>query len=409
MTSLHELEVRRAPGLSRRALEMPASPIRKLAPLAEAAKARGTRVLHLNIGQPDIETPACMRDRLKQIDDRVLEYSPSTGTPEFIRSLKRYYERRLGLNLESNQILATTGGSEAILFAFMACANEGDDVIVVEPYYANYKAFATMAGLNLVPVLSRGRDGFHLPPRHVWEKALTPRTRLVIICNPSNPTGTVYTPEEVEMVAEFCRDHGLFLVSDEVYREFTYDDRRAVSALELADMDELVIVVDSLSKRYSACGIRLGSLVTRNGEIYDACLRMAQGRLSPPGLAQFIAVGAETLGDDYTLDIVNEYRRRRDVLYEGLRTIPGVELQPPEGAFYCMPKLPVADAEDFCIWLLSEFQHEGATVMLAPASGFYASPLGKSEVRIAYVLKEDDLHRAVELLRVALERYNRRS
>jgi aspartate aminotransferase len=408
MTSLHELETRRAPGLSRRALEMPASPIRKLAPLAEAAKARGTRVLHLNIGQPDIETPACMRERLKILDHRVLEYSPSSGTPEFIRSLKRYYERRLGLQIEDNQILATTGGSEAILFAFMACANEGDDVIVVEPYYANYKAFATMAGLNLVPVLSRGRDGFHLPPRSVWERTLTPRTRLVILCNPSNPTGTVYTREELDMVAEFCRDHGLFLVSDEVYREFTYDDRRAISALELPDLDELVIVVDSLSKRYSACGIRLGSLVTRNAEIYDACLRMAQGRLSPPGLAQFIAVGAETLGDDYTFNIVNEYRRRRDVLYEGLRTIPGVELQPPEGAFYCMPRLPVADAEDFCVWLLSEFEHEGATVMLAPASGFYASPLGKSEVRIAYVLKEEDLRQAVELLRVALERYNQR-
>ena len=409
MTSLHELEVRRAPALSRRALEMPASPIRKLAPLAEAARARGTRVLHLNIGQPDIETPPCIRDRLKQIDHRVLEYSPSTGTPEFIRSLKRYYERRLGLQLESNQILATTGGSEAILFAFMACANDGDEVIVVEPYYANYKAFATMAGLNLVPVLSRGRDGFHLPPRAVWENALTPRTRLVIICNPNNPTGTVYTPEELEMVAQFCRDHGLFLVSDEVYREFTYDGRRALSALELPGMDELVVVVDSLSKRYSACGIRLGSLVTRNGEIYDACLRMAQGRLSPPGLAQFIAVGAETLGEEYTRDVVDEYRRRRDVLYEGLLAIPGVELQPPEGAFYCMPRLPVADAEDFCSWLLAEFEHEGATVMLAPASGFYGSPLGKSEVRIAYVLKEDDLRRAVEVLRVGLERYNGRS
>jgi aspartate aminotransferase len=408
MTSLHELETRRAPGLSRRALEMPASPIRKLAPLADAAKARGTRVLHLNIGQPDIETPACMRERLHQIEDKVLEYSPSTGTPEFIRSLKRYYERRLGLRLEDNQILATTGGSEAILFAFMACGNEGDEVMVVEPYYANYKAFATMAGLRLVPVTSRNRDGFHLPPRAVFERALTPNTRLLILCNPNNPTGTVYTREELEMVAGFCRDHGLFLVSDEVYREFVYDERRAISALELADMDELTIVVDSLSKRYSACGIRLGSLVTRNSEVYDACLRMAQGRLSPPGLAQFIAVGAETLGDDYTLDIVNEYRRRRDVLYEGLRSIPGVELQPPEGAFYCVPKLPVADAEDFCIWLLSEFEHEGATVMLAPASGFYASPLGKSEVRIAYVLREEELRRAVEVLRVALERYNRR-
>ncbi len=408
MTSLHDPETRRAPALSRRAIEMPASPIRKLAPLADAAKARGTRVLHLNIGQPDIETPACMRDRLKQIEHRVLEYSPSPGTPEFLRSLQLYYQRRLGLNLDTNQILATTGGSEAILFAFLACANEGDDVIVVEPYYANYKAFATMAGLNLVPVTSRGRDGFHLPPRHVWDRALTPRSRMVIICNPNNPTGTVYSREELQLVADFCRDHGLFLISDEVYREFVYDDRRAISALELPDVEDLTVVVDSLSKRYSACGIRLGSLVTRNTEVYGACLRMAQGRLSPPGLAQFIAVGAETLGEQYTTDIVDEYRRRRDALYEGLLSIPGVELQPPEGAFYCMPRLPVANAEDFCSWLLSDFEHEGETIMLSPASGFYASPLGKSEVRIAYVLKVEDLQRAVELLRVALERYNGR-
>lgn len=387
---------------------MPASPIRKLAPLADAAKARGTRVLHLNIGQPDIETPACMRDRLKQIESKVLEYSPSTGTPEFIRSLLRYYERRLGLTLETSQVLATTGGSEAILFSFLACANEGDDVMVVEPYYANYKAFATMAGLNIVPVTSRGRDGFHLPPRHVFERTLTPRTRILIICNPSNPTGTVYTREELDMVAEFCREHGLFLVSDEVYREFVYDDRRAISALELPDADEFVIVVDSLSKRYSACGIRLGSLVTRNAEVYDACLRMAQGRLSPPGLAQFIAVGAESLGDEYTRDIVTEYRARREVLYEGLMSIPGVELSPPEGAFYCMPRLPIDNADDFARWLLTDFSHEGATVMVAPASGFYASPLGKSEVRIAYVLKQDDLRQSVEVLRHALEQYARR-
>lgn len=406
MTSLQELEVRRVPGLSRRALEMPASPIRKLAPLAEAAKARGTRVLHLNIGQPDIETPACMRERLKQIDARVLEYSPSTGTPEFIRSLQRYYERRLGMKLATHQILATTGGSEAILFAFLACANEGDDVIVVEPFYANYKAFATMSGLSLVPVLSHGRDGFHLPSREVFERALTPRSRIVMLCNPGNPTGTVYRRDELEMIAEFCRDHGLFLISDEVYREFVYDPGvRAISALELDDMDDQVIVVDSLSKRYSACGIRLGSLVTRNAEVYDAAFRMAQGRLSPPGLAQFIAVGAETLGDDYTRDVVDEYRRRRDVLYEGLHTIPGVQLSRPEGAFYCVPRLPVANAEAFCRWLLSEFEHDGATVMLAPASGFYASDLGRSEVRIAYVLNVDDLRRAIEVLRVAVARY----
>ena len=409
MTSLHEIESRReAPALSRRGLEMPASPIRKLAPLAEAAKARGTRVYHLNIGQPDIETPACMLERLKQIDTKILEYSPSSGTPEFLRSLRRYYENRLGVTLENNEILATTGGSEAILFAFMACADVGDDVMVVEPYYANYKAFATMAGLNIVPVASRGRDGFHLPPREVWESAVTPRTRLVILCNPSNPTGTVYSREELEEVADFCRDHGLFLVSDEVYREFVYDGRKAISALELENASDFVIVVDSLSKRYSACGIRLGSLVTRNAAVYDAALRMAQGRLSPPGLAQFVAVGAETLSEDYMPKIVAEYQRRRDVLFEGLTSIPGVFLTKPEGAFYCIAKLPVPDADDFAIWLLSEFEHERSTVMLAPASGFYASPgLGKSEVRIAYVLKEEDLRASVEVLRAALAAFHR--
>lgn len=242
--------------VSRRGEEMPASPIRKLAPLAEAAKSRGTRVYHLNIGQPDIETPACMRDRLRQIEEKVLEYSPSSGTPEFLRSLQHYYQTRLGHALALDQILATTGGSEAILFALMACANEGDELIVVEPFYANYRAFATMAGVRVVPVTSRGREGFHLPSLHVWERALTPRTRAVILCNPNNPTGTVYTREELDMVAGFCREHGLFLISDEVYREFVYDGRRAISALDLDDAEDFVIVVDSLSKRYSACGIQ---------------------------------------------------------------------------------------------------------------------------------------------------------
>jgi aspartate aminotransferase len=407
MTSVQPVETSsRAFRLSQRAHRMPASPIRRLAPLAEAAKARGTKVYHLNIGQPDIETPACMLDRLKTLDAKILEYSPSTGTPEFLRSLQRYYQRRLGLDLGLNQILATTGGSEAILFAFMACANEGDDVLVVEPFYANYRAFATMAGLNIVPVTSRGRDGFHVPPRAVWEKALTPRTRVVIICNPGNPTGTVYSRDELDMIASFCREHGLFLVSDEVYREFVYDGRKAISALELSDVDEFAIVVDSLSKRYSACGIRLGSLVTRNAEVYDACLRMAQGRLSPPGLAQFVAVGVESLDDEYTSGVLSEYQRRRDVLYEGLTTIPGVFLEKPEGAFYCVAKLPIENADHFASWLLSDFEDHGETVMVAPASGFYASDhLGKSEVRIAYVLKEADLRRCVELLRIALSRY----
>jgi len=407
MTTIDEPTTRagKALELSRRASLMPASPIRRLAPLADAAKARGTRVYHLNIGQPDIETPACMRERLRQLDERVLEYSPSTGTPEFIRSLQHYYERRVGVSLETSQILATTGGSEALLFAFMACANPGDDVMMLEPFYANYRAFTTMAGLEIVPVTSRGRDGFHIPARDAWERALTPRTRIVVLCNPNNPTGTVYSPDELRMIADFCREHGLFLISDEVYREFVYDGKKAMSALELEDADDFVIVVDSLSKRYSACGIRLGSLVTRNAAVYDACLRMAQGRLSPPGLAQFIAVGATELGDDYTRDVVAEYQRRRDVLYQGLTSIPGVFLAKPEGAFYCIAKLPVEDANDFASWLLSDFQHDGATVMIAPAAGFYASDLGRNEVRIAYVLKEEDLKAAVEVLRAALARY----
>jgi len=400
----------RSLSLSRRARRMPASTIRRLAPLAEAAQARGIHIHHLNIGQPDIETPACMRDRLREIEDKVLEYSPSPGTPAFLQSLQRYYERRLGVDLRTDQILATTGGSEAILFAFMACANEGDDVLTIEPFYANYLAFATMAGVNLVPVTSRGREGFHMPPRHIWERALTPRTRIVLVCNPSNPTGTVFAREEMEMVAGFCRDHGLFLLSDEVYREFVYDGRHATSALELAGMDDHAILVDSLSKRYSACGIRLGALVTRNAEVYEAALRMAQGRLSPPGLAQFIAVGAESLGDDYTRGIVDEYQRRRDVLYEGLTSIPGVFLHKPEGAFYCIAKLPVDDAEKFAAWLLTDFSRDGATVMVAPARGFYLSDtLGRDEVRIAYVLREDALRASVELLRDAIERYNRAS
>ena len=392
--------------LSKRALEFPASPIRKLAPLADAAKLRGVKVYHLNIGQPDIETPLCMRDRLKQMNEHVLEYSPSAGTPEYLQSLQHYYDRSIGVRLELDQILATTGGSEAILFSFLVCANTGDDVLVVEPFYANYFSFAAMAGLNIVPVTSRGRDGFHLPERQVWERALTPRTRVVIICNPNNPTGTVYRRDELEAVAAFCRDHGLFLVSDEVYREFVYDGGRAISALELPNAEQFTVVVDSLSKRYSACGIRLGSLVTRNRAIYDACLRLAQGRLSPPGLAQFIAIGANELDDEYTRGVIEEYQHRRDVLYEGLTLIRGVFLRKPEGAFYCVAKLPVDDAEKFAAWLLTDFSHDGATVMVAPANGFYASPLGANEVRIAYVLKEEDLRHALELLRLAIPRYN---
>ena len=386
------------PPISSRGRQMPASPIRKLMPLAEDAKRRGVHVHHLNIGQPDLETPAPMRERLAASRERVFAYSPSGGTPEYLATLLEYYGR-LGIRLNLKDIIATTGGSEAILFALLACADDGDDVLVVEPFYTNYTAFATMAGVRLVPLTSRGEEGFHLPSRAAWERAATPRTRAVILCNPNNPTGTVYTSEELEVVAGFCRDRGLFLISDEVYREFVYDGREARSALTLAGGDDSVIVVDSLSKRYSACGIRLGCLVTRNREVTQSCLRMAQGRLSPPGLAQMIAVGARELGPEYTAAIVAEYQKRRDILFAGLTALPGVFLRKPEGAFYFVARLPVRDSEDFARWLLTDYAREGATVMLAPAQGFYATPgLGHNEVRIAYVLQQKHLEAAVGIL-----------
>jgi len=393
------------PQVSSRAQQMPASPIRKLMPLADDAKRRGVHVYHLNIGQPDIETPACMLDRLKTIKEKTLAYSPSGGTPEYLESIRFYYDR-LGITLTTKQILATTGGSEAVLFALFSTTSVGDDVLVIEPFYANYNAFANMAGVNLVAVTSVGNTGFHLPARDAFEKAITPKTRSLLLCNPNNPTGTVYSQDELTMVAEICRDRGLFLISDEVYREFVYDGGTSFSALTLAGYEELVIVVDSLSKRYSACGIRLGSLVTRNSSVFDAALKMAQGRLSPPGLAQSIAVGAMSLGAEYTQNVITEYQKRRDILFEGLGAIPGVFLRKPEGAFYFVARLPVRDSEHFAAWLLSDFNHEGATVMVAPAPSFYATPgLGKDEVRIAYVLNGDSLKKSVDIFRAALERY----
>jgi len=390
--------------VSERGRAMPASPIRRLTPLADAARGRGVRVLHLNIGQPDLETPAAMRRRLAEAPS-VFAYSPSGGTAECVATLRQYYSR-LGHELGTDEILATTGGSEAILFAFMACANPGDEALVVEPFYTNYSAFATMAGLRLVPIRARAEDGFHLPPRAEWDRALTPRTRLVLLCNPNNPTGTVYTREEVEAVASFCREHSLFLVADEVYRELVYDGRRATSVLSVPGCEEAAVVVDSLSKRYSACGIRLGCLVTRNREVYGAAMRMAQGRLSPPGLAQLVALGATQLRADYFGSMVSEYQSRRDVLFEGLSRIPGVFLRKPEGAFYFVARLPVDDGDDFASWLLNDYSLDGQTVMVAPAAGFYATPgLGKDEVRIAYVLKREDLEAAVRVLEHAIPAY----
>ena len=345
-----------------------------------------------------------MRARLAQAPS-VFAYTPSAGTAECLETLREYY-RRLGIALAADQIIATTGGSEAILFALMACANEGDEALVVEPFYTNYTAFATMAGVRLVPLRARGEDGFHLPPVEEWRRALTPRTRLVLLCNPGNPTGTVYRRDELEATLAFCRENDLFLVADEVYRELVYDGRSATSALSLPGGEEATIVVDSLSKRYSACGIRLGCLVTRNKDVYTAALRMAQGRLSPPGLAQLVALGANDLGPDYATGMVREYQARRDVLFEGLSRIPGVFLRKPEGAFYFVARLPVDDGEDFASWLLTDYAHEGATVMVAPAEGFYATPgLGKDEVRIAYVLDRRDLEASVRILAHAIPTY----
>lgn len=385
---------------------MPASPIRKLTPFADEAKKRGVHVYHLNIGQPDIETPPEFRNRLAQMTDRVLAYTPSCGTPPYLDAVQGYY-RGLGIDLTRSQLIATTGGSEAILFTMFATTEPGDDILVVEPFYTNYTGFAMMAGARLVPLTSHGSDGFHLPPREAWEKARTPKTKLVILCNPNNPTGTVYTREEVEMVAQFCRDHGLFLLSDEVYREFVYDGRHAVSALSLEGCEDIVVVADSLSKRFSSCGIRLGSLATRNADIYSACNRMAQVRLSAPGLAQSIAVGISEIDPSYYAGVNAEYRKRRDILYSGLREIPGVFLEKPEGAFYCMVRIPVRDSDDFAAWLLSDYQSNGATVMVAPGAGFYATPgLGLNEVRIAYVLEERDLRAALAIFRDALQAYH---
>jgi aspartate aminotransferase len=393
-----------SPQISERGRLMPASPIRKLMPLADQAKRRGVKVHHLNIGQPDLETPPVMRRRLADAPP-IYAYTPSAGTPECLSALALYY-RRAGIELGPDELIATAGGSEAILFALMACANPGDEALVVEPFYTNYLAFAAMAGVTLVPLRSRGEDGFHLPPLEQWADALTPRTKLVLLCNPNNPTGTVYRAEEVETVAAFCREHRLFLVADEVYREFVYDGARAISVMGLPDCADFAVLVDSLSKRYSACGIRLGCLATRNREVYGAALRMAQGRLSPPGLAQLVALGSTELGPDYAAGVVREYQSRRDVLFEGLSRIPGVFLRKPEGAFYFVARLPVEEGEDFASWLLTDFDHEGATVMVAPAQGFYATPgLGRDEVRIAYVLKKEDLEASVRILARALPAY----
>ena len=396
------------PKISQRGIEMPSSPIRKLAPLANEAKARGVKVYHLNIGQPDLPTPQKALDALKTIDRNVLEYSPSQGFLSLREKLQRYY-RKFRIELSVNDIIVTSGGSEAVLFAFLACLNPGDEIIVPEPAYANYMAFAVSAGAVIRTVTSTIDTGFALPPVEKFEELITERTKAILICNPNNPTGYLYSRAEMNQIRDLVMKYDLYLFSDEVYREFIYTGSPYISALNLEGIENNVVLVDSVSKRYSECGIRIGALVTRNADVRRAVMKFCQARLSPPLLGQIVAEESIEGTEEYAADIYEEYVERRKCLVDGLNRIEGVYSPIPMGAFYTVASLPVDDADKFCEWCLSDFSYEGETVMMAPASGFYSTPgMGRNEVRIAYVLKKEDLQRALFILEKALEAYNNR-
>ena len=396
--------------LSERVQEVPASPIRKLAPLARAAVRRGVHVYHLNIGQPDIKTPTQALAAIHRMEQPILSYSPSEGNLSLRGKLSSYYSG-FGISLSPEEIIVTTGGSEAIQFAFMACLDPGDEIIVTDPLYANYRAYAAICGAQIRSVPTRIEDGFKLPPVDAFEAKITPRTRAILICNPNNPTGYLYSRREMLRLRDIVRRHNLFLISDEVYREFVYNGngRPYISALQLEGLEEHAVLVDSVSKRYSECGIRIGAMVTRNAAFREAVLKLAQARLSPPLLGQLVAEASIDVPKSYLQEVNTEYRRRRDCLVNGLNRIPGVFAPMPEGAFYVMVRLPVDDAEEFCRWCLSDFEYEGETIMMAPGAGFYAEPgAGKNEVRMAYVLETKELERALFLLEKALSQYNSR-
>ncbi|WP_343668308.1 pyridoxal phosphate-dependent aminotransferase [Chitinophaga sp.] len=392
------------PTISKRGEQMPASPIRKLVPYAEAAKKKGTKVFHLNIGQPDIETPKQVLDAVRHSDFKILEYSHSAGNESYRRKLVTYYER-FGIKLNHQQIIVTTGGSEAILFAFMACMDAGDEVLVPEPFYANYNGFATEAGVTVTTISSSIETGFALPAMEEFEKAITPRTRALMICNPNNPTGYLYSREELEVLKQLCLKYNLYLFSDEAYREFCYVGDH-FSAMNLEGLEQHVVLMDTISKRYSACGGRIGALVTKNQQVLDAVMKFAQARLSPPSFAQIAGEAAVDLPLNYFWEIKAEYLHRRDLLVSMLNSIPGVFCPNPGGAFYAMARLPIDDSDKFCQWLLESFSYEGKTLMLAPATGFYATPgSGRNEVRLAYVINTDDIRQAMICLGKALEIY----
>lgn len=384
---------------------MPASPIRKLVPFAEKAYSQGKTVYHLNIGQPDIKTPETAIAAIRVANLEVIEYSHSAGFATYREKLAKYYQKNnIGVNTED--IIITTGGSEALIFGFMTTCNPGDEIIIPEPFYANYNGFAVMAGLKVVPVTSSIEDGFALPSIEEFEKRITPKTKAIVICNPGNPTGYLYTREELERLRDIVKDNDLFLFADEVYREFCYDGAQPFSVMNLEGIEQNVIMIDSVSKRYSMCGARIGALISKNKEVMTSALKFAQARLSPPTLAQIASEAALDTPQSYFDDVVEEYVERRDITVNGLNSIPGVFCPNPKGAFYCVARFPVDDTETFCQWLLEEFDYEGATVMMAPASGFYSTPgMGKQEARIAYVLNKESLAKSIKILEEALKVY----
>ena len=395
------------PQVSNRGHEMPASPIRRLVPYAEAAKKKGVTVYHLNIGQPDIETPHQILDAVRHSDFKVLEYSHSAGNESYRHKLVEYYGRN-GISIQHTDIIVTTGGSEAILFGFMAAMDPGDEVITTEPFYANYNGFAVEANVVIKPIRACIENGFALPPIEDFEKAIGPRTRAIIICNPNNPTGYLYSREELEVLKNIVKKHDIFLFSDEAYREFSYSGTQ-VSALQLTDVDDHVAVMDTISKRYSACGARLGAFVSRNKKLVSTILKFAQARLSPPSFAQILAEAAIDLPADYFNETKAEYMRRRDLMVKRLNAMPGVFCPNPGGAFYVIAKLPIDDSDKFCQWMLESFTYNNQTVMMAPATGFYSTKgLGLQEVRLAYVLNTDHLAKAMDCLEKALEEYNKK-
>lgn len=393
------------PKIAQKAIDMPASPIRKLVPYAEKAKKAGKTVYHLNIGQPDIETPQVALDAIHNFDHKVIEYSHSAGFESYRVKLAETYQKG-GLPVNTEDILITTGGSEALIFGFMATCNPGDEIIIPEPFYANYNGFAVTAGINVVPVTSYIESGFALPPVAEIEAKITPKTKAIVICNPGNPTGYLYSQAELEQLRDIVKKHDLFLFADEVYREFCYDGAQPFSVLNLAGIEENVIMIDSVSKRYSMCGARIGALVTKNKELMAAVLKFGQARLSPPTVDQIASEAALNTPQSYFDDVVAEYVERRNIMVDGLNNIPGVFCPKPSGAFYCVAKFPVENAEKFCQWLLEDFEFEGQTVMMAPANGFYSTTgAGLQEARIAYVLNKESLHKAVICLEEALKVY----